>query len=301
MKFILNSLCVFLLLISSSVFAQELAITMDNPNIKQTPKLSPYARDKAILDTLNKNHLQAVLFAQGSQVDSKLGQELLKRWNQAGHILGNHTYSHWNISQVSEPEYEGDTLRNEKLLQSYSQFRKIFRFPFLKEGESLEKRDNFRKFLHDNNYLIGSVTIDASDWYISDRLEKRLADNPSADINPYKRYYLEHMWNRAQYYDKLAREVLGRSPKHTLLVHHNLLNALFLDDLIQLFKQKGWKVINANDAFNDPVFKKLPNTIPAGESLIWALAKETGRYDNALRYPGEDESYEKEKMDRLGL
>ena len=42
-------------------------------------------------------------------------------------------------------------------------------------------------------------------------------------------------------YDKLARAVLGRSPKHTLLVHHNLLNALFLDDIIQMFKDKGWK------------------------------------------------------------
>lgn len=113
--------------------------------------------------------------------------------------------------------------------------------------------------------------------------------------------HLIHIWNRAQYYDELAIEVLGRSPNHTLLVHHNLLNALFLGDLIQMFKDKGWKVINADEAFQDPTFKITPNTLPAGESLIWALAKQTGRYDDKLRYPGEDGSYEKEAMDKLGL
>lgn len=95
--------------------------------------------------------------------------------------------------------------------------------------------------------------------------------------------------------------MLGRNPKHTLLIHHNLLNALFLDDLIQMFKEKGWKIIDADVAFRDPIFKMTPNTLPAGENLIWALAKQTGRYDSQLRYPGEDESYEKEPMDKLGL
>jgi peptidoglycan-N-acetylglucosamine deacetylase len=31
------------------------------------------------------------------------------------------------------------------------------------------------------------------------------------------------------------------------------------------------------------------------------LAKETGKFDGLLRYPGEDDRYEKQKMDALGL
>jgi peptidoglycan-N-acetylglucosamine deacetylase len=69
----------------------------------------------------------------------------------------------------------------------------------------------------------------------------------------------------------------------------------------KMLQEKGWKLINADEAFKDPIFKITPDTLPAGESLIWALAKQTGRYDNKLRYPGEDESYEKVPMDRLGL
>lgn len=68
-----------------------------------------------------------------------------------------------------------------------------------------------------------------------------------------------------------------------------------------MFKSKGWKLISASEAFTDPVFLLQPNIIPAGESIIWAVAKETRQYDHLLRYPGEDGSYEKEEMDRLGL
>ena len=45
----------------------------------------------------------------------------------------------------------------------------------------------------------------------------------------------------------------------------------------------------------------MPNNVPAGESLIWALAKQSGKYEDLLRYPAEDEEYEKDKMDALGL
>ena len=64
------------------------------------------------------------------------------------------------------------------------------------------------------------------------------------------------MWDRAQYYDSLAKTTVGRSVKHTLLMHFNLLNALFLDDLLKMFKSKGWQLINAEDAFSDPVLRR---------------------------------------------
>lgn len=279
--------------------AQSIAITMDNPNTKQTPVLDAVNRDKKILDVLNKKRLKIVLFVQGAQVADPLGHALLIRWNAAGQTLGNHTYSHASYNTVDEAIFEQDTLRNAKFLEPYSHFKKIFRFPFLKEGDTAAKRDGFREFLNQQHYQLGSVTIDTSDWYISDRLEKKLAEHPDMDISAYKKYYLNHIWNRAQYYDGLARKLLGRSPNHTLLVHHNLLNALFLADVINMLESKGWKLINAEKAFSDPLFKLRPKTTPAGESIIWALAKESG-YDN-LRYPGEDGTYEKEQMDKLGL
>jgi hypothetical protein len=80
-----------------------------------------------------------------------------------------------------------------------------------------------------------------------------------------------------------------------------LLNALFLADLLAMFRSQGWGVVDAEEAFSDPVFHRQPDTAPAGESLIWAVAKETGRFESRLRYPGEDDTYEKALLDRLGL
>ena len=62
---------------------------------------------------------------------------------------------------------------------------------------------------------------------------------------------------------------------------------------------RGWKLISADEAFADPVFRRQPRIVPAGESLIHALAQERGGF--ALRYPGEDDVYEKPILDGLGL
>jgi hypothetical protein len=58
---------------------------------------------------------------------------------------------------------------------------------------------------------------------------------------------------------------------------------------------------NAQTAYQDPVFSNAPRIVPAGESLIWAMAKESGKFEGKLRYPGETGEYEKDKLDRLGL
>ena len=70
---------------------------------------------------------------------------------------------------------------------------------------------------------------------------------------------------------------------------------------MEMFKNKGWKLISANEAYKDPVFSLEPNIIPAGESIVWASAKETGKFEQILRYPGEEGEYEKAEMDKLGL
>lgn len=86
-----------------------------------------------------------------------------------------------------------------------------------------------------------------------------------------------------------------------MLIHHNLLNALFLGDVMNMFKEKGWKLISAREAFSDKAFLDLPANTPAGEGLLWAKARESGKFESLLRYPAEDSRYEEEKMRQLGL
>ena len=171
----------------------------------------------------------------------------------------------------------------------------------LKEGDTVAKRDAMRSFFESHGYRNGHVTIDNSDWLIDQRLNNRLTRDATADVKPYRDFYLEHMWTRSEYYDALARRVLGRPIKHTLLVHFNLLNGLFLGDLLAMYKAKGWQLIDAEEAYTDPVFAAKPKVVPAGESLVWSLAKEKGTIPMSARYPAEDGETENARMNKLGL
>jgi peptidoglycan-N-acetylglucosamine deacetylase len=281
----------------------QIAITMDDPQVKPEYGLSAVEVNRRILDALEKHKIKAGLFVCGMRVDSQDGKQLLSTWNDAGHMLGNHSYSHLFLhsQKVTLAAYCDDIAKGEAVISGYSQFQKRFRYPFFKEGDTAEKRDGVRKFLADRGYRHGRATIDASDWAIDDRLTKRVAKDSTADLAPYRKFYLDHLWERAQFYDDLAVKALGRRPAHTLLVHHRLLNALFLGDVLDMFQKRGWEPISAEKAYNDPIYQKQPNILPAGESLVWALAKETGKFESVLRYPGEDDVYENPKMDALGL
>ena len=280
----------------------QFSITMDDFNWRNAVHLSAEDRNRAILDTLLANKAKAALFVMGRNADDQEGMALLRKWDDAGHIIGNHTYSHRSLnSNITAAEYEADIARAETILIGLSRFRKIFRYPMLKEGNTAAKRDGVRAFLKARGYRIGHVTIDNSDWIVDQRLAARLQKDPNADTKPYRDFYLEHMWDRAEYYDALAKKVLGRPVKHTILMHFNLLNGLFLGDLIEMFRSKGWQLIDAEEAFTDAVFRTEPKTLPAGESIVWALAKEKGTIAKSLRYPAEDGEYEMARMNKLGL
>jgi peptidoglycan/xylan/chitin deacetylase (PgdA/CDA1 family) len=284
--------------------APRVAITMDDFRWRGIPGGDPKKPNRALLDALAKHsNLKAALFVCGINVDQPAGRQLLQSWSDAGHIIGNHTYSHpsYNSPKVTAASFGADLLHAEEILKGFPSFQKILRFPFLKEGDTAPKRDAMRAFLAAHGYRTGHVTIDASDWYFDQRLHARLEKDPVFDTHRYREPYLEHMLDRATYYDNLARAVLNRTIPHTILVHYNLLNVLFLDDLLTMFERNGWQLVSAETAFKDEVFKRQPNIVPAGESLIWALAKESGRFEAKLRYPGESDEYEKAKLDRLGL
>jgi peptidoglycan/xylan/chitin deacetylase (PgdA/CDA1 family) len=294
---------VFLLTAALSASGAEVAITIDDPSPAKSAKFFGNERDEALRLHLQKAHLKAALFVCGMRVDNPEGKNLLKAWDSEGHMIGNHSYSHksFNSAAVTTDFFKTDLLKSEALIAGLSHFEKFFRFPFLKEGATDGKRDGMRTFLLEHGYSNGAVTIDASDWYISERMTQRLEQSPNADVSGYRDFLLKHIWDRAVYYNDLSKRVLGREVKHTLLLHHNSLNAMFLGDLIHMFRSKNWKMIDASDAFKDPVFKIRPKILPAGESLIWALAKENPLHAATLRYPGEDGEYEKAEMDRLGL
>jgi peptidoglycan/xylan/chitin deacetylase (PgdA/CDA1 family) len=288
---------------SPKMYRPRVALTMDDPNVSFASRMPWQEANKRILGALKAHQLNAALFVCGMRVDRPEAQGLVAEWNDAGHLICNHSYSHLMFTDPAVPysEFAADFIRNERIIAPYGQRTWLFRYPFLKEGDTVEKRDRFRRLLKENQYKVGHVTIDASDWYVDQRIRERLEKDPQANLDPYRDYLVAHLLDRAGFYRKLSVDVLGREIPHTLLVHYSYMNALFLPAVLEAFNQAGWEWIDANLAYEDPVFQRAPQTLPAGESLVWALAKETGKFDGILRYPGEDDKYEKPKMDALGL
>ena len=280
--------------------AQQVALTFDDGlNPEKIPQAGAW--NQAILHGLDAAGVKSILFAAGQRVDSKSGMALVRDWGLAGHSVANHTYSHWDLGskQVTLQHYIADVQRDEALLDRLPGWTKRFRFPYLKEGDTAAKRDQMRTWLSKNGYASGAVSIDASDWYYDQRYTTWRASHPNADPAPFRDAYLGHLWSRATYYDSLSQKLLGRSARHVLLLHTRRINAEFLADIIAMFRTKGWSIISPAEAYDDPLYAMKPATLPAGESILWSLAKQAGLPD--LRYPAEDDVYEKPILDRLGL
>lgn len=310
---IVNLFAIFFLL-SASLSAQtdisninpekkRISFTFDDGSTNDMPNYKLEEWNEMLLANLKKHDLKSVLFVKGSSLTGEKGNYIISSWDNANHKIANHTYSHknFNSEKVTLEQFETDFLINDSTIRRYKNFYPYFRFPYLKEGDTKEKVDGFREFLNEQSYKNGHVTIDASDWYVNGRLVERLKENPNADISGFKEFYVSHLYDRALFYDSLATALTNRKISHVILLHHNLAAALFLDDLIEYFETNGWEVMDAEEAYKDEIYNNEPGNIPAGESLIWAMAKQSGNFENILRYPAEDGEYEKEKMDKLGL
>lgn len=256
-----------------------------------------------ILNSLNEAGLKSVFFVSGFNKTDQKGSFLLSEWDKQNHKIANHTFSHPNFNDKNNTleVFEDELLMTDTIINKYKNYVKYFRFPYLKEGKTKEKINGIRSILKKNDYRNGYVTIDASDWYINSRLVNHMTYRKKVDTLAFQEFYLNHILERANFYESLSYELNGRRIKHTLLLHHNLTSALFLKSLIKRFESEGWEVIDAIEAYKDLIYESSPNVEPAGESLIWSLAKESGQFENKLRYPAEDSRYEKDKMDRLGL
>ena len=217
-------------------------ITPEQPHISfsfddgSTNDISTYDNkdwNSMIRKQLRDNQVQAIWFVAGKAVDNDKGKHLLQRWNDDGHLIGNHTFNHlnYNDSLMTCKSYFENIQKCDSLIRGYKNYRKIFRCPYLNAGVNISKRDSLIDFLQKNDYKAGWVTIDNAEWYINMRLVQLLAQNPKAEISGYRDYYINSMFDMANYYNKLSIQNNHRQIKHTILLHFNLTSALFLNDL----------------------------------------------------------------------
>jgi peptidoglycan/xylan/chitin deacetylase (PgdA/CDA1 family) len=291
---------------ATSAQAQSLAFTFDDgPSLADTPLLSPQQRNQALLDTLARNHVQAALFVTAANgANRPEGYALAKAWGQAGHAVGNHTMTHPDLhgAKLSLEQYQQEILDCDSIIRTLPGYQKWFRYTFLREGNTPEKRDGMRAFLQQQGYRNAYVSLDTSDWRFDDKLRTVLKKNPQADLAPIKRLYLAHVRQRALAYRALSQQLQGRDIAQVMLLHHNLVNALWLGDVIAQFREMGWSITTPAAAFADPVYQLAPERAAPGQSLLLSMSRSLG----VGKFPGwerlvDDGDAEMAELKQLGI
>ncbi|QGZ41537.1 polysaccharide deacetylase [Pseudoduganella flava] len=284
--------------------AQSVAFTFDDgPSLDATPRLSPAERNAAILAALARHNVRAaLLLTAGNGANRPEGLALARAWGEAGHAIGNHTMTHPDLDKVPLPAYQQELLDCDRIIAPLPGYVKWFRFTYLREGGTPEKRDGMRAFLRTHGYRNAYVTLDTSDWRLDGKLAEVLGKNPQADVAPIRAAYLAHVRQRALAYRALAHTVQGRDIPQVILLHHNLINALWLDDVIAQFKEMGWTITTPQAAYADPVYQLMPERPVAGQSLLLSMARSlgVGKFDGWERLV-DDADYEIEALRRQGL
>jgi peptidoglycan/xylan/chitin deacetylase (PgdA/CDA1 family) len=274
-----------------STQAQEIAITLDDAPTRDASLFTGAERGVKIIAALKKQNVTQVAFFVTTSNISPEGKSRLQNYVKAGHLLGNHSHSHRWIHQMGVQSYCSDIAKADSILKTFAGYKNWFRFPFLDEGRTKTGRDSIRQFLKTLQLSNGYVTIDDYDWYLNQLLRQAIKEKKRIDYEALKATYIEHVWNSIQYYDRVAQNILGRSPKHVLLLHENDLSALFIADLIDHIRTKGWKIISPEEAYTDPISNEVPDVLFNGQGRVAAIARSKNVAAKDLVQDAEDEVY----------
>ena len=165
----------------------------------------------SILDTLKKHNVSATFFVVGTYIESD--PELVKRMAEEGHIVGNHTWHHPDMSQIAAMDAfkkELEDVENAYLEVTGEEMTKFYRPP---QGKYSEANLKMAQELEYKTFFWSLAYVD---WYDNNQ--------PS----------------REEAFEKL----LGRIHPGAIVLLHSTsdTNSLILDELIQKWEEMGYTI-----------------------------------------------------------
>jgi cellulose synthase/poly-beta-1,6-N-acetylglucosamine synthase-like glycosyltransferase/spore germination protein YaaH/peptidoglycan/xylan/chitin deacetylase (PgdA/CDA1 family) len=146
----------------------------DGPDPNWTPK---------ILDVLKREHATATFFLIGIQADKFSG--LVKRIYNEGHTIGNHTFTHPDVSNISSSYMRLELNLTERLFASLVGVRATLLRPPYAIDEEPDTADQVKplEFAQDMGYITVGNRIDPNDW----------SDSPRHSAEQISAYVLAHL------------------------------------------------------------------------------------------------------------
>lgn len=152
-------------LVSGAVLAGEITVgkkKAEQPDLKKVALTfddGPHPKYTAqLLDGLGKRKIRGTFFVTGE--NAELYPELIKRMNDEGHLIGNHTYSHIQLRQGNRDKFREELVKTNQVIEALIGENVTYvRPPYGTWDKSFEKELNMIPVLW---------TIDPLDWCCTD-------------------------------------------------------------------------------------------------------------------------------------
>ena len=252
-------------LASASAVPPQIALTFDDLPVHgpTPPGLSRVDIANSIIHTLQSAHAPPTygfVNAKGLR-DDPSSAPVLQLWRAAGDPLGNHTFSHMDLDTNSVETWEQDLLANEPALKDAmaSEDWRWLRYPFLHEGDTIEKHRTIGEFLATHNYQVAQVTISFGDYAYNAPYVRCLAKKDQQGIARLEQGYLDGAAQSLALSQAAARLLYDRDIKHVMLLHVGAFQTVMLPRLLDLLHDRGFQLVTLPAAQSDPVYSQRPD------------------------------------------
>ena len=258
--------------------AQQMAITFDDlpAHGDKPPRVTRLEIINSILRTIRIEKLPPVYgFVNGVRVrEDPSFDSVLTAWRYDGQPLGNHTFTHLDLNHATIEQFEEDILKNEPLLEKHmpGQDWRWLRYPYLNEGDTVEKRRAVRAWLSAHHYKIAEVSMDFGDYLWNSPYARCVVKGDTAAIERLHDSYLEAADRSLTLYRDISKSLYGHDIAYILLLHVGAFEARMLPDLLALYRSRGVTFVSLPQASRDPVYALDPDVgRPGGGSIQYLM------------------------------
>jgi peptidoglycan/xylan/chitin deacetylase (PgdA/CDA1 family) len=287
------SLAGALVLAAGLAWGQQMAVTIDDLPVHGPlpPGVTRVQIAQSILATLKRQKMPPVYgFINAERVEKDPPMlAVLTAWRAARQPLANHTWAHRDLNEESPEGFALEVSRNEPLLQNLmgKEDWHWLRYPFLHEGDTLEKRRAVRAWALAHQYKIAQVSMDFEDYLWNAPYARCMAKHDEASIQKLHATYLAVAEQYYGVFRELSQLLYGRDIKYVLLMHVGAFDARMLPELLALYREKGVKFISLPDAMSDPAYRDDPDVgAPSGGAFLELMMQK-----NKLEFPPNSKPY----------
>lgn len=182
-----------------------------------------------ILDTLKKHHAPGAFFVVGHYLDSS--PDLVKRMAAEGHLVGNHTDNHLNLTKIGQSRF---TQEVNTVAEQYKQITGREIDPFLRPPEGSYTHQNLQ-WAQSLGYYTTLWSVAYADWDVDNQ--------PS--------------------YDSALRTIRNRAHNGAIILLHAIssTNATILDELLTGWEAEGYQfaALTSLPGISEPTVSAIPN------------------------------------------